>query len=409
VSHLEILWEEPEAAAFLRRLGDFSRLILFDKRGTGMSDPVAHAPPLDERMDDIRVVMDAAGSGRAALLGYSEGAALALAFAAIYPNRVSAVIPYAGYARLLRAPDYPMGTPEHAFERFAEGIAKAGTTGEFYDVVVPSRRGDEHFREWFARITRQSASPAMMMLYMRANGLIDVRQLLPSIRVPTLVLHRTGDQLCLVDHGRYLAEHIPGAKYVELDGADHWPWFGDTDTVVAEVEEFLTGMRHPAPADRVLATVMFTDIVGSTEQLAKVGDNAWRQLLDRHDSVTARQVERFRGRAIKHTGDGVLATFDGPARAVQCARTIQDATRAIGLEVRAGLHVGECELRGDDIGGLAVHIAARVAGAAGPGEILVSSTVRDLVAGSGLEFSDRGAQKLKGVPGKWRLFSVNQP
>jgi pimeloyl-ACP methyl ester carboxylesterase len=250
VSHIEIVWEEPEAAAFLRRLGNFSRLILFDKRGTGMSDPVTHAPPLDERMDDIRAVMDAAGSDRAALLGYSEGAPLALMFAATQPDRVSAVISYAGFARLLSAPDYAVGLSDEQFQLFFDGIGKVGTTGEFYDVVIPSRHGDEHFREWFARITRQSASPAMMALYMRANGSIDIRQLLQSIHVPTLVLHRAGDQLVPVGHGRYLAEHIPGAKYVELDGADHWPWWGDTDTVVAEVEEFLTGMRHPAPADR---------------------------------------------------------------------------------------------------------------------------------------------------------------
>lgn len=406
VSHLEILWEEPQAAAFLRRLGEFSRLILFDKRGTGMSDPMTYAPPIDERMDDIRAVMDAAGSERAALLGYSEGGALALVFAATHPERVSAVIAYASFARLLRGSDYPFGIPDNAVARFLEGAARAGATGELYDVVVPSRRGDEQFRQWFARITRQAASPAMMELSMRANVSIDIRRLLPSVRVPTLVVHRKDDQLLPVDHGRYLGEHIPGAKYVELEGGDHWPWFGDTGAVVEEVEEFLTGMRHVAPSERVLATVMFTDIVGSTERLAEMGDTAWRHVLDQHDAVAGRQVERFRGRKVKHTGDGVLATFDGPARAVQCARAIRDATRAIGLEVRAGLHVGECERRGDDIGGLAVHIAARVAEGAGPGEILVSSTVKDLVAGSGIAFEERGARQLRGVPGEWRLFSV---
>ncbi len=406
VSHLEILWEEPQAAAFLRRLGEFSRLIIFDKRGTGMSDPMTYAPPIDERMDDIRAVMDAAGSERAALLGYSEGGALALVFAAAHPNRVSAVIAYASFARLLRGSDYPFGIAEEDIVRFVEGAKRAGATGELYDVVIPSRRGDEHFRQWFARITRLAASPAMMDLSLRANVSIDIRQVLPSIRVPTLVLHRKDDQLLPVDHGRYLGEHIPGAKYVELPGGDHWPWFGDTDGVVEEIEEFLTGMRHAPPSNRVLTTVMFTDIVGSTQRLAEMGDTAWRRVLDQHDAVAGRQVERFRGRQVKHTGDGILATFDGPARAVQCARTIRDATRAIGLEVRAGLHVGECELRGDDIGGLAVHIAARVAEVAGPGEILVSSTVKDLVTGSGIAFAERGARQLKGVPGEWWLFSV---
>lgn len=409
VSHLEVVWEEAEAAAFLRRLGEFSRLILFDKRGTGMSDPMTYAPPIDERMDDVRAVMDAVGSERAALLGYSEGAPLALVFAAIHPQRTSAVIAYAGFARLKRAPDYPAGLPDDVIAQWIETAVTSGVTGQFYDSVVPSRRGDDQFRQWFKRMIRQSASPSMMRLLMEANSNIDIRELLPSIRVPTLVLHRTGDNLVLVEHGRALAAGIPGAKYVELDGGDHWPWFGDTDAVVAEVEEFLTGMRHEAPGDRVLATVLFTDIVGSTQRLAQIGDKAWRKLLDQHDAVTRRQVERFRGRELKHTGDGVLATFDGPARAVRCARTIQDATRAIGLEVRAGLHVGECELRGNDIGGLAVHIAARVAEAAGTGEILVSGTVRDLVAGSGLEFSDRGTRELKGIPGEWRLFSVDQP
>ena len=406
VSHIELVWEEPQAAAFLRRLGEFSRLILFDKRGTGMSDPITGAPNIDERMDDIRAVMDAAGSDRAALLGYSEGGALAMLFAATYPGRVIALIPYASFARMLRAPDYPFGWPQEAVEAFYEGIGTAGTTGAFYDWVVPSRSGDERFRQWFARINRMAASPAQLEVYMRSNSAIDIRAVLPSIQVPTLVINRKEDQLVRVEHGRYLAEHIPGARYLELEGGDHWPWFGDTDAIVEEVEEFLTGMRHAAAPDRVLATVLFTDIVGSTEHVARVGDDAWRQLLDQHDTMSRRQLERFRGRELKQTGDGMLATFDGPARAVQCARAIQEATRAIGLEVRAGVHAGECDVRGDDIGGLAVHIAARVAAAAGPGQVLVSSTVRDLVAGSTLDFTDFGTHQLKGVPGEWRLYEV---
>jgi class 3 adenylate cyclase len=369
---------------------------------------VTYAPPIDERMDDIRAVMDAAGSEQAALFGYSEGGALALVFAATHPDRVSAVIVYASYARWARGPDYPFGFTGEYWARFIEGAARAGTTGEHYDVVIPSRRGDEQFRQWFARITRLAASPAMMELYFRANQSIDIRGTLPSVHVPTLVLHRKDDQLIPVDHARYLAEHMPGAKYVELPGGDHWPWFGDSDAVIEEIEEFLTGMRHAAPSGRVLVAVMFTDIVGSTARLAAMGDTAWRRVLDQHDAVARRQVERFRGRQVKHTGDGVLATFDGPGRAVQCARAIRDATHAIGIEVRAGLHVGECEVRGEDIGGLAVHIAARVAEVADAGEILVSSTVKDLLAGSGIAFEEHGAREIKGVPGEWRLFSVAQ-
>jgi pimeloyl-ACP methyl ester carboxylesterase len=409
VSHIEIVWQEPKVASYLRRLADFSRLILFDKRGTGMSDPVSHAPPVDERMDDIRAVMDAAGSPRAALLGYSEGGALALVFAASHPGRVRGVIAYASFARFLRAPDYPMGFPDKAISGWLARFGRAREHGDLYDVVVPSRRGDEDFRDWFSRITRQSASPRMMELFWRANVMIDIRSLLSSIRVPVLVVHRIDDQLVRVEHGRYLAEHIAGAKYVELDGGDHWPWFGDTQAVVEEIEEFLTGSRHAPPTDRVLATVMFTDIVDSTEHLVRLGDHAWKELLDQHDAITRRQIERFRGRAIKQTGDGALATFDGPARAVECARAIQASNQAIGLQVRVGLHVGECELRGDDIGGMAVHTASRVADAAGPGEILVSSTLKDLVAGSGLEFTERGRYQLRGVPGEWTLFAVDSP
>ena len=406
VSHLELVWQQPQAAAFLRRLGEFSRLILFDKRGTGMSDPVTHAPPVDERMDDIRAVMEAAGSTRASLLGYSEGGPLALMYAATHPDKISAVIGYGTYARVRHAPDYPQGMSDEEVQAFFDAFGQARATGEFYDVVVPSRHGDEQFREWFARITRQSASPSLLVLYFESNMDIDIRPILRSVQAPTLVLHRVGDNVVRVQHGRYLAENLPGAKYVELDGGDHWPWFGDTEEVVEEVEEFLTGARHVPAAERVLATVMFTDIVGSTERLAQLGDRSWKQLLDQHDAVTSRQVERFRGRSVKHTGDGVLATFDGPARAVQCAQTILSATRAIGLDVRAGLHVGECEVRASDVSGMAVHIAARVVELAAPGEILVSSTIKDLVTGSGLEFVDRGYHELKGVPDKWRLFAV---
>jgi len=406
VSHLELIWEQDQAATFLRHLGEFCRVLLFDKLGTGMSDPVTHAPTVDERMDDIAAVMEAAGSETAALFGYSEGGPLALAFAATHPDAISAVIAYGSYARVLAAEDYAVGWSDERVELWFDAFRRAAATGEYYDVVVPSRKGDEEFHRWFSRLTRQAASPAMMELYFRANMVIDVRPILSSLRCPFLVLHRVGDNLVAVELGRYLAEAVPGAKYVELPGADHWPWFGDTESVVEEVEEFLTGARHVVSSDRVLATVLFTDIVGSTEQLASVGDKAWSERLNQHDTAVRRQVERFRGKPIKHTGDGILATFDGPARAVQCARAIQGTTRAIGLAVRAGVHVGECEVRGSDVSGLAVHIAARIAAMADADEVLVSGTVKDLVAGSGIEFDDRGEHELKGVPGSWRVFSV---
>jgi class 3 adenylate cyclase/predicted alpha/beta hydrolase len=406
VSHLELIWEQPQAAAFLTRLSKFSRVILFDKRGTGLSDPVTQAPSVDERMDDIDAVMRATESDRAALLGYSEGGPLALAFAATQADRIVAVIAYAAFARLLSAPDYPLGMPDDIVEVFSDGLRRAAIDGELYDAVAPSRKGDDEFRQWFGRLARQSASPTSARHYFAANVQIDVRSLLQSLSIPVLVLHRTGDNVVPAEAGRYLAEHIPGAKYVELDGGDHWPWFGDSDAVLEEIEEFLTGMRHAGPTDRVLATVLFTDIVKSTEQLARVGDKAWTERLDQHDAILHRQIERFRGRALKHTGDGFLATFDGPTRAVQCAQAIQAAARGIGLDVRAGLHVGECEIRSADVAGLAVHIAARLAEIAADDEVLVSGTVRDLVAGSGIEFEDRGEHELKGVPGTWKLFAV---
>jgi class 3 adenylate cyclase len=407
VSHVEVIWEEPQAAAFLRRLADFARVIMFDKRGTGMSDPLFHAPALDERLEDVTAVMDAAGCERAALLGYSEGGPLALMFAATYPARTTAVMPYGSYARIMRADDYPEGMTEKIAEMFFEGVKRAGDTGELYDVVVPSRSGDLQFRDWFARITRLSASPQMLVHYFKANMSIDVRSLLGSVRAPALVLHRVGDNLVRVGHGRYLAAHIPGARYVELDGGDHWPWFGDADSVVEEIEEFLTGMRHAPSTDRTLATVLFTDIVDSTGHVKRVGDTAWRRTLDAHDDVVRRQVERFRGRIAKQTGDGVLATFDGPARATQCAVSLLDATRAIGLEVRAAIHVGECETRGDDVAGVAVHLCARILDKARAGEVLTSATVRDLVTGSGFRFEDRGRHVLKGFDEPFHLYAVS--
>jgi pimeloyl-ACP methyl ester carboxylesterase len=408
LSHLEYSWEEPRFARFLLRLASFSRLIRFDKRGTGLSDrvSVSDLPTLEQRMDDVRAVMDAVGSERAALFGASEGGPMSVMFAATYPERTTALVLYASYACRRRSPDYPWGrTPdeEEAFFRATEedyaGLADLRTR-------VPSGVDDARFRQWFSTWRRLSASPGAAVALARMNAQIDVRDILPTIRVPTLVLHRTGDQTMPVGHGRYLAQHIPGASYVELPGDDHGHPFGDADAILDQIEQFLTGRRHAVEPDRVLATVLFTDIVGSTERLAELGDRRWGELLDGHHAAVRRELARFRGREVHTAGDGFLATFDGPARAARCAVAITQAVRSVGLEVRAGVHTGEVELMGDDIGGIAVHTGARVAAEAGPGEVLVSSTVKDLVAGSGITFEDRGSHVLKGVPGEWRLFAV---
>jgi pimeloyl-ACP methyl ester carboxylesterase len=405
-SHVEYLWESPTTGRALRRLASFSRLILFDKRGTGMSDrvPEAALPTLEQRMDDVRAVMDAVGSERAAVFGASEGGPLSLLFSATYPERTTALILYGSFPVRKASPDYPWGlTPEQRTE-FVEAVEREWGKGA--DSAVRNPSVDERFAEWFATLCRMSASPGAALTLLRMNFEIDVRAILPAIRVPTLILHRVGDLRVNVGNSRYLAEHIPGAKYVELPGSDHYMWVGDDDPVTDEIEEFLTGARHAAEPDRVLATVLFTDIVGSTERAAVLGDRRWRELLDDHDAAVRRALARFRGREVKTTGDGFLATFDGPARAVRCASAVVEAVRALGLDVRAGVHTGEVELMGDDVGGIAVHIGARVAAEAGAGEVLVSSTVRDLVAGSGLAFEDRGARTLKGVPGEWRLLAV---
>ncbi len=408
VSHVEWCWEEPGFAHFLRRLASFSRLILFDKRGTGLSDPVADQalPTLEERMDDLRAVLDAVGSVRAALLGISEGGPMSALFAATYPERTAALVMYGSYARWIREPDYPWALTREQHERALAVFAQEWGRPIGLHRFFPSVADDPRFAAWWAKYLRLGASPGAALALYRMNIEIDIRHLLPVIRVPTLVLHRTGDRLIDIGASRYLAEHIPGARYTELPGQDHGPWVGDIDTLVDEIEEFLTGVRHGPEPDRVLATVMFTDIVGSTERAATLGDRAWRALLDTHNEIVRRELERHRGREVKTVGDGFLATFDGPARAIRCACGIRDGVHPLGIEIRAGLHTGECELMGDDVGGIAVHIGARVAASAAPGEVLVSSTVKDLVAGSGLRFADRGVHVLKGVPGEWRLFSL---
>jgi pimeloyl-ACP methyl ester carboxylesterase/class 3 adenylate cyclase len=408
VSNLELQWEEPAERRYFERLASFSRLIMFDKRGTGLSDRVAVAT-LEERMDDLRAVMDAAGSERAVVFGSSEGGALSILFAATYPERVSALVLYGAYARLAWAPDYPDGVPE---EMWVDGLPQAEESwgrgdgsSPFLAALAPSTSNDPVFQKAHGRWERLSASPGAAVAILRMVHDLDVRHLLSSIRVPSLVVHRTADPSHAAG-SRYLGAHIAGAKVVELPGDEYFPYLGDQDAILDEVEEFVTGIRPIHVPDRALATVLFTDIVSSTERAAALGDDGWTHLLDAHDALVARAVERHRGRKINPTGDGILATFDGPARGVRCAQAICQEVTTLGIEVRAGLHTGEIELRGRDIGGIAVHIGARVSALAGPGEVLVSSTVKDLVAGSGIAFADRGFHALKGVPDEWRVFAV---
>ena len=406
VSNVDVVWEEPRLARLLTRLASFSRLILFDKRGTGLSDRVSDMPSLEVRMDDVRAVMDAVGCQRAALFGYSEGGPMCILFAATYPDRASALVLGGSFARRTFAPDHPWAPEAEEQLALIDQIEAdwGGSVG--IEARSPSLANDERYRQWWARWLRLSASPSAAATLMRMNMEIDVRHVLPAVRVPTLLLHSINDRLIDVGASRYMAARIPGAKLVELRGIDHIPWGSDGELIVDEIEEFLTGARRGVEPDRVLATVLFTDIVGATERASRVGDRSWHDLLDGHHALVRRELERFRGREIDTAGDGFLATFDGPARGVRCACAISNSVRALGLEIRAGLHTGECELMGDKLGGIAVHTGARVAAEAQPGEVLVSSTVKDLVAGSGLAFLDRGVQSLKGIPGEWRLFAV---
>jgi pimeloyl-ACP methyl ester carboxylesterase len=407
VSHVEYAWEEPSFSHLLRRLASFSRLILLDRRGTGLSDRVMELPTLEQRMDDVRAVMDAAGSERAALFGISEGGPLCLMFAATYPLRTSALILYGTFARILRAPDYPTGLPVEALEKFLERVEEAWGTGSIStDLFAPSLAHDERFRRSWARFERYAVSPAGIKALLRMFHETDARHTLSVIRVPTLIVHRQGDRIARVEGARYIAERVQGAKYVELPGTDHFLWVGNTDAVLDEVEEFLTGVRHGPEPDRVLATVMFTDIVGATERASVLGDRRWRELLERHYVVVREDLLKFRGREIDTAGDGFLAAFDGPGRGVRCACAVVQDMHRLGLEMRAGLHTGECEIMGDKLTGIAVHTGARVASLAEAGEVLVSGTVKDLVAGSGIRFEDRGVHVLKGVPDEWHLYAV---
>lgn len=409
VSNIEVMWDDPVLAGVLRRLGSFARVVTFDKRGTGLSDrvPDDQLPGLEVRMDDLRAVMDAAGSERATLLGHSEGGNLATLFAATYPNRVDGLILIATYAKRIRSDDYPWAPTDE--EREAEADLTERTWGDpdaIPDYMLGARADDRAFRDWIARYFRMAASPRAAANLLRMNTLMDTRSALPLVQAPALLVYRTDDEDVNIDEGRWIAEQIPGARFIELPGNAHIFWADDPTPVVDEIEEFMTGHRESAEPERVLATVLYTDIVGSTERAAALGDRAWRSLLERHNQVVDDQVGRFRGTVVKGTGDGVVAVFDGPGRAIRAAAAIRSALAPLGLEVRAGVHTGEVEVVGDDYAGLTFHIGARIGAMADTGEVLVSGTVRDLVVGSEIEFAGRGRHVLKGVPGEWDVYAV---
>jgi class 3 adenylate cyclase len=408
-SHLEAQWEFPAFAQYLRRLASFTRLITFDKYGIGLSDPIPsrNLPPLEDWVDDVRAVMDAAGSEAAVILGANEGSMMATLFAATYPERTTALVLVNATARMAWVPDYPIGVAPEFQERLATLVETAWGRGDMMAAVNPSLAGDPVAAEAWGRFLRLSASPATAAAVMRMLFQLDVRDILPTIGVPTLVVNRKDNPVITPEQGRYVAERIPGAKFVAVPGADYGLAVGDPDAIVDEIEEFVTGGRSAPDADRVLATVLFTDIVDSTARLSELGDRQWRELLASHDVLTRRQVERYGGRLVDTTGDGLLATFDGPLRGIKCAIALRDAVHRIGLRVRAGLHTGEIERRGDDVAGLAVHIAARVQALAEPDEVLVSRTVKDLVTGAALRFADRGSHELKGVREPWELYAVD--
>ena len=405
-STIGALWEHPTAARFFERLGGLGRVVLFDRRGTGMSDRTGGIAALEEQVDDVHAVMDAAGVETADLMAIMEGGPMAMLFSASAPERVRSLVLFAAFARSTRADEYPAAwTAEERRESMEQMIEQWGD-GSIAARLAPSHAGDATLREWIGRLQRMALGPGEAAAAAEINGRLDVRHVLASIRVPTLLLHRKGDRGIDPGHSRFLAEHIPGARLVELDGEDTLPFLGDSASVIGEVDEFLTGDRRPPERDRVLATVLFTDIVGSTVRAAAMGDDSWRDLLAEHDRVVRACLRHNRGREVKTVGDGFLAVFDGPARAVRAARSIVTELASFGLEIRAGLHPGEVEMVGDDVAGLAVHLAARVLAAAEPGRVLVSGTVRDLVVGSGLRFEDRGRHELRGVPGEWALWEV---
>jgi class 3 adenylate cyclase/alpha-beta hydrolase superfamily lysophospholipase len=407
-THVEAMWEEPRLAAFLHEVASFSRLILFDKRGAGLSDPMPGPtrPTLEAWTDDVQVVMDAVGSEQAVVAAAAEAGPMAMLFAAGHPERVTGLVLMGSFATLRRTPDYPAGLPDSLRETVRRRYATSSDGPILLALKGPSLAHDTSFQRWGTRYQRMAASPGGLASMADMILDVDVRPVLANIEAPTRVIHRTDDPCFRIDHGRYLAEAIPDAKLIEVPGRDHYFWIGDTEPLLTELAEVVTGARLAPQPDRVLSTMLFTDIVSSTAQAAAVGDRRWRRILDAHDLMVRRQLGRFRGREVKTTGDGFLATFDGPARAIRCACAIRDAAHELGLEIRAGLHAGEVERRGDDIGGIAVHIASRVEGAAGAGQVLVSGAVPPLVAGSGIDFHDLGEHDLHGAPGQWRLYAV---
>ena len=408
ITNLEVLWEMSDYRRACERLASFARLILFDKRGMGLSDRV-RVGTLEERMDDMRAILDAVGSKTTVLMGVSEGGPMSILFAATYPDRTRGLVLCGAEVKEETTDDWPWGeATREEFEEWMdlEGVVARWGKGLGADLFAPTRKGDPQLREQFGRLQVQSATPHDAVAFMRMAFEIDVRDVVPAVTAPTLIVHRVGDKVCSVENARWLSRNIEGSRYVELPGENHLP-FVDGDDILDEIQEFLTGVREPVAPDRMLATVLFTDVVGSTDRARELGDRRWRDLLERHNEVIRRDLERFRGVEIDTAGDGFFATFDGPARAIRCARSIVENVRGIGLDVRSGLHTGECELSAGSVRGIAVHTGARVASVASPGEVLVSSTVKDLVAGSGIEFTDRGVHELKGIPGEWRLYAAN--
>jgi class 3 adenylate cyclase len=408
-SHVDYMWADPSVARFLRRLASFSRLIIYDGRGVGLSDPVpgSAVPTMDEQVDDIGAVLDEAGSRRTVVAGHLAGCAPALVFAAAHPERVESLVLLGGYARLLRGADYPDGVEQAHIDQITDLILDQWGAGDDLDVTNPSRAGDKEFRRWYAQIQRMSASPATAAAMARQWFEVDVRSVLPAIKVPTLVMARATNVIYPVQHTRYLAEHIANAKYIEFPDTDLLYFVGNVDEVLDTIEEFVTGMRPLPSPDRFLGTVLFVDVVGSTQLAAEIGDSRFRELIDGFHQLVQRQLERYQGRLVDTAGDGALTLFDSPARAIACAEAVRDGVRALGLQVRAGVHTGEMEHGpGGEVRGIAVHTGARVAALAGPGEILVSRTIRDLVAGAPIRLESRGVHELKGVPGSWEVFAV---
>jgi pimeloyl-ACP methyl ester carboxylesterase len=407
MSHVEVAWEYPPAARLYERMARFCRLVLFDRRGTGLSDPIVAQFSMEDRVNDLLAVLDALGLERAVLLGSSEGGAACTHFAALHPDRVTALVLYSPLMIAVANEECPWAWDHETWDLFFDGLDNAWTYGAGVELTNPSLAHNPDALGWYARYFRLSASPALVRALMRNNLDVDIRPILPSIQVPTLLLHRTDETWLTVEQSRYAARQIPDARLVELEGTDHYIWEQNASLIVEEIEEFLTGVRvNPTPL-RSVKTLMFTDIVQSTGRAVELGDDRWRQLLDRQDASVHRQLDRYAGHLIKNTGDGILATFDSPASAIRCALAIREAMRALDLEIRAGIHTGEVEQRGDDLGGVALHIASRVANSAQPGEVLVSRTVADLIAGSDLTLTDHGEHTLKGLPEPWRLFAAN--